>query len=111
MRTLLLNGPTGIEYLKSLYTVPTTAPVLAHVEAFNYNQSAGETINNVYELPSLARTVQYLHTSAGFPTKVTWLKSIRNGKYLTWSLLTIKNVNRHFPESEDTQKGHMRHQC
>ena len=85
--------------------------VLAHIEAFNSNQSAGETINNVYELPSLACAVQYLHAAAGFPTKATWLKSIRNGKYLTWSLLTIKNVNRHFLESEDTQKGHMRHQC
>ena len=58
MHTLLLNGPTGHEYLNSLYTVPTTTSVLDHIKAFNSNQAAGETINNVYELPSLARTVQ-----------------------------------------------------
>ena len=33
-------------------------------------------------------------------------------KYLdNWELLTIHNMNRHFPESEETQKGHMRNKC
>ena len=100
----------GRESLNCLYTVPTTASFLAYFEVFNSNQAVGETINNVYELPSLARVVQYLHAAAGFPTKSTWLKSIRNGNYLTLPLLVIHNVNRHFPESEETQKGHMRNQ-
>ena len=107
MHTILLNVPTGHESLNSLYTVPTTASVLAPIEAFNSNKVAGETINNMYELPSLVRAVRYLHADAGFPTKATWLKSIRNGNYPTWPRLTIHNVNRHFLESEDTQKGHM----
>ena len=51
----------------------------------------------LYDLPSLARKVQYLHAAAGFPTKETGLNSIRNGNYLIWPLLTIHNVNRHFP--------------
>ena len=110
MHTLLLNGPTGRKYLNSLYTVPTTTSVIAHVKYFNSNKAAGETINNVYELPSLARAVQYLHAIAGFLVKATWLNSISNGNYLTLLILTIHNVNRHFPESEDTQKGHMRNQ-
>ena len=54
--------------------------------------------------------VQYLHVAAGFPTKSTWLKSILNRNYITWLLITVKDVNRHFPESEETQKGHMRNQ-
>ena len=53
-------------------------------------------------------TVQYLHSVVGIPTKATWIKSIQNGNNLTWPLLTIQNVNRNFPESEDTHKGHMR---
>ena len=97
MHTLLLNGPTGREYLNSLYTVPTTASDLAHFEAFNSQKAAGETINNVYEIPSLLCAVRYLHADAGFTTKSTWLKSIRNSNYLTWPLLTIHNVNSHFP--------------
>ena len=107
MHTLLLNGPTGREYSNSLYTVPTTASVLSHFKAFNFNQVSGDTINNVYELPSLENAVRYLHAAVGFPTKATWLKSTRNGNYLTWPLLTIHNVNRHFPESEETQKGNI----
>ena len=30
--------------------------------------------------------------------------------FLTWPLITVKNVNKHFPESEETQKGHQRNQ-
>ena len=74
-----------------------TVSFLAHIEALNSKQASGETINNVYELPSLAHTFRYLHAAAGFPTKSTWIKSIRNGNYLTWPLLAIYNVNRHFP--------------
>jgi len=32
----------------------------------------------------------------------------RNGNLITFPGLTIKNINKHFPESEETQKGHMR---
>ena len=110
MHTLLLNGPTGREYLNYLYTVPTTTSVPAHFKAFNSNQAAEETINNMYELPSLTRAVRYLLATTGFPTKSTWLKSTRNGNYLTWPLLTIHNANKHFLESEETHKGHMRNQ-
>ena len=47
-------------------------------------------------------------SAAGFSPKETWLKHIRNGHYLTWPHITVKNVNKYFPESEETQKGHMR---
>jgi len=48
---------------------------------------------------------------AGFPTKTSWLKAIHNGNYLSWPLINVKNVAKYFPESEETQKGHMRGQC
>ena len=57
MHALILNGPTGRESINYLYTVPTSASVLDHIESFNTNHAARETINNVYELPSLARVV------------------------------------------------------
>ena len=62
----------------------------------------------MYELPSVAETIRYLHACAGFPTKATWVKAIQNGNYATWPGLTIKAVNKHFPESDETQQGHMR---
>ena len=110
MYTLLINSITRRESLNSLYTVPTPASVLSRIERFNSNHAAEETINNVYDIPILVRTVQYLHAAAGFPTKATWIKIIQNGNYLTWPLLDIKDVNKNFPESENTQKGHMRNQ-
>ena len=41
---------------------------------------------------------------------MTWLAAIRNGNYSAWPLINIKNVTKHFPESEETQQGHMRGQ-
>ena len=69
--------------------------------------SPTDTISNVYELTSMERAVRYLHGAAGFPTKATWIKAIRNGAYIPWPLINVKNVNKYFPESEETQKGHM----
>ena len=67
-------------------------------------------INNVYELPSIEPAIRYLHGAAGLPTKATWLKSISKGSYLSWPLVNVKNVSKYFPESEETQKGHMKYQ-
>ena len=87
--------------------------MLEHIDLFNNDParpSAAEAIHNVYELPSIERTIRYLHAAAGFPTKATWIKSIRNGNYLTWPLITVKIFNKYFLESEENQKGRMRNQ-
>jgi hypothetical protein len=67
-----------------------------------------EFINHVYELPNLEQVVAWYHAAAGYPTKATWLKAIEAGFYATWPLLTMKAVQKHFPESPKTSKGHMR---
>ena len=106
--TLVLDGPNGTELLNPLYEVPSYARMLKHVEIFKKDRpSPAEAINNVYELPSIEPAIRYLHVASGFSTKATWIKAIRNGSYLSWPLVNIKNVNKHFPESEETQKGHM----
>jgi len=69
-----------------------------------------ETAANVYSLPSIPQTITYLHAAAGFPTKDTWTKAIKNGNYQTWPGITVDAVNKHFPESIETQKGHMKKQ-
>ena len=38
------------------------------------------------------------------------MKAIRNGNYLSWPLINVQNVSKHFPESEEAQKWHMRNQ-
>ena len=42
--------------------------------------------------------------------KATWVKAIANNQYASWLGLTVEAAERHFPESLETQKGHMRKQ-
>jgi hypothetical protein len=67
-----------------------------------------EIASNAYDLPSTEHVIIYLHAAAGFPVESTWLQVIKARFYATWPLLNAKNVNKYFPEYEETQKGHMR---
>ena len=35
------------------------------------------------------------------------MKAIRAGNFLGWPLLTVENVQKHYPETEETPKGHL----
>ena len=75
------------------------------------NEEEGEEeANNVYTLPSTKQSIRYLHASAGFPVESEWIKAIKAGNYVTWPELTAEAVHKHFPESDETQKGHMKQQ-
>jgi hypothetical protein len=52
--------------------------------------------------------VGYYHTTAGFPTKPTWIKAIRNKQFALWPGLTVDPVKHHYPDSKETPKGHGR---
>jgi hypothetical protein len=69
-----------------------------------------ESTANVYSSPSISRVIRYLHAAAGFLTKDSWLKAIANGHYITWPGITLNNVQKYFPESIETEKGHMKKQ-
>jgi hypothetical protein len=65
-------------------------------------------VNSVYELPNLEQVIAWYHAAAGYPTKTTWIKAIEAGFYATWPLLTVKAVKKHYPETKETPKGHMK---
>ena len=67
-----------------------------------------ESANGVYELPSTKEVVRFLHAALGFPTKATLLTAAKHGNLVTFPGLTPENISRHFPESKETQKGHMK---
>ncbi|KAL7476769.1 hypothetical protein ACHAW6_002606, partial [Cyclotella cf. meneghiniana] len=67
-----------------------------------------EVALNAYELPSTKEVVRFLHAALGFPTKATLLTAIRHGNLVTFPGLTTSNITKHFPESDETQKGHMK---
>ena len=86
-----------------LWTVP-----LADEATISQSLNVDEAALNVYDLPSTKEAVRFLHAALGFPTKATMLTAARNGNLVTFPGLTADNINRHFPESDETQKGHMR---
>jgi hypothetical protein len=67
-----------------------------------------ESANSVYELPSTKEMVRFLHAALGYPTKATMLTAAKHGNLVTFPGLTPENISRHFPESNETQKGHMK---
>ena len=69
---------------------------------------AEEKAMNVYELPSTKEVVRFQHAALGFPTKATLLTSICNNNLVTFPGMTADNIGKFFPESDETQKGHMK---
>jgi hypothetical protein len=64
-----------------------------------------EKANHAYSIPSTEGKIRFLHAAAGFPTKETWLKTIKAGNYLIWLGVTAKTINRHFPNQKKGQKA------
>ena len=52
--------------------------------------------------------MRYHHAAAGFPTKPTWSKAVKNRQFTSWPGLTTDAIAKYFPESEETIKGHVR---
>jgi len=48
------------------------------------------------------------HPSLGHPTQATLLTAAQHGNLVTFPGMTPQNISRHFPESDETHKGHMK---
>jgi hypothetical protein len=69
-----------------------------------------ETINIIFDLPSTRKTFLWYHASTRFPPKETFIDAVRNGNYSTWPKLTVTLINRYYPDSNETIKGHLKGQ-
>jgi hypothetical protein len=74
------------------------------------NESKREEVNNVYNSPLMKELIRYLHATEGHPVKDTWTKEIKVGIFTTWPRLSVKAVHKYFPESDETNQGHMKKQ-
>ena len=70
--------------------------------------NVAEAAMGVYELTSTKEVVRFLHAAFGHPTQATLLTAAQHGNLVTFPCMTPKNISRHFPELDKTQKGHMR---
>jgi hypothetical protein len=70
-------------------------------------RKALQQANCVYNLPSTKQAIKWMHTVHGYPVKSTWLKAIKVGNYVGWPMLTECNVQKYYPETIETAKGHL----
>jgi hypothetical protein len=70
--------------------------------------NVAEAAMGVYKLPSTQEVVRFLHAALGHPTQATLLIPAQHGNLVTFPGMTPQNILRHFPESVETQKGHMK---
>ncbi len=109
MGTLLLDHPLGLDSLNTMYAVSSSTVARNHVVLHLGKLVQCDHMHDVYELPSVEPTIQYLHGAAEFPTRTLWLKAIRHGNYLSWPLINVKNVTKFFPRiGGDTEGAHAR---
>eukprot|EP00804_Cyclotella_cryptica_P028262 CCRYP_014618-RA/>CCRYP_014618-RA protein AED:0.29 eAED:0.29 QI:0/0/0/1/0.5/0.33/3/0/697 len=97
---LTLKSPPvlqGCRNAAGLWTVP-----IRDDAAISQSLNIDEAAMNVYEA-----TVNK-GGALGFLTKATLLTAAKHGNLVTFPGLTPENINKHFPESDETQKGHMR---
>jgi hypothetical protein len=110
--TIFHPGEEGVTiHKKGTVSITTTEPPKdAKLRTTLAHETLKEQAHNAYNLPSISQTVRYLHAAAGFPVRDTWIKAIKAGKYNTWPTIMPTSVRRHFPESDETQHGHMKQQ-
>jgi hypothetical protein len=120
--TIFYPGKEGVSiHKKGTLTITTSKPPVLQgcksnqeklwTVSAKQNDQISEEANNVYSLPSIPQTITYLYAAVGFPVKETWIYAIKAGNFITWQSLTTSAVPKHFPDSNETQKGHMKKQC
>eukprot|EP00804_Cyclotella_cryptica_P029534 CCRYP_011302-RA/>CCRYP_011302-RA protein AED:0.33 eAED:0.33 QI:0/0/0/0.5/0/0/2/0/451 len=60
-----------------------------------------------HNLPTMRALVAFLHATAGYPVKSTWLHAIKRGFYNSWPGLTYTLVAKYCPTADATIQGHM----
>ena len=113
------KGAVSIHEPNTFQITTTTSPILQGCKSkglwtvtVDNTEQVGllQKVNNAYDIPSTKEFVFYLHAAVGFLVQEIWIDAIKAGKYTTWPGINVKTVNQYFPESEETQKGHMKKQ-
>jgi hypothetical protein len=122
--TVFLPGQEGVDIFRANNVVisPTAPPALqgwrddrglwmvpiVDEPTISPGIDVAEAAMGVYKLPSTKEVVRFLHAALGHPTQATLLTAAQHGNLVTFPCMTPQNVSRHFPESDETQKGHMK---
>jgi hypothetical protein len=66
-----------------------------------------QRVNSIYDLPTTKQAIKWMHTMCGYPVKSTWIKAAQAGNFIGWPLLTPKNIQKYYPNTTETPKGHL----
>ncbi len=69
-----------------------------------------DAANAIFDIPNTRQSLMYYHALAGFPVKETFMDAVCTKNYTTWPGLMTTLISKHFPDSEETQKGHKKGQ-
>jgi hypothetical protein len=70
-------------------------------------RKALQQANSIYNLPSTKQAIKWMHAVCGYPVKSTWLKAIKAGNYVGWPMLNERNIQKYYPKTIETAKGHL----
>jgi hypothetical protein len=74
---------------------------------FKQARKALRQANSVYNLPSTKQAIKRMHAVCGYPVKSTWLKAIKAGSYVGWSMLNERNLQKYYPKTIKTAKSQL----
>ena len=63
--------------------------------------------HSVYGLPSKEEAIKWMHAVCGYSVNSMWIKYVKSGNYVGWTILTKRNVARYYPDTNETPKGHL----
>ena len=61
----------------------------------------------MYDLPSTEQAIRWMHAVCWYLVKSTLLKAIKAGNFVGCPLSMERNVNKYYPGTAETPKGHM----
>ena len=61
--------------------------------------------NCVYDLPSTEEAITWMHAVCGYPDKPTWIKAVKAGNFMGWTMLNGRNVKNTIRKKMITQRG------
>jgi hypothetical protein len=70
-------------------------------------RKAFQQANSIYNIPLTKQAIKWMHAVCVYPVKLTWLKAIKASNYVGWPMLNEHNVEKYYPESIETPKGHL----
>ena len=66
-----------------------------------------QLVHSVYNLPPKEEAIKWMHAVCGYSVNSMWIKAIKAGNYVGWTMLTERNVARYYPNTNETPKGHV----